>query len=92
MPTGRQAYDVQPGGAVTVSSAPGKNGLSGPVAVNGSNYNSVMPPMSQLNDDEVANILTYALFPLIGGIAFAAWDAVAAGDAKGRGEGSRDGE
>ena len=35
------------------------NGLSGPVKVNGSEYNSVMPPMSQLTDDEVANILTY---------------------------------
>jgi nitrite reductase (NO-forming) len=37
------------------------NGLSGPVTVQGQQYNSVMPPMSQLNDDEVANILTYAL-------------------------------
>ena len=37
------------------------NGLSGPVKVNGATYNSVMPPMSQLNDDEVANILTYTL-------------------------------
>jgi nitrite reductase (NO-forming) len=37
------------------------NGLSGPVTVNGKSYNSVMPPMSQLNDDEVANLLTYAL-------------------------------
>ena len=35
------------------------NGLTGPVTVNGVNYDSVMPPMSQLNDDEVANILTY---------------------------------
>ena len=35
------------------------NGLSGPATVNGQNFNSVMPPMSQLNDDEVANILTY---------------------------------
>lgn len=35
------------------------NGLNGPVKVNGATYNSVMPPMSQLNDDEVANILTY---------------------------------
>ena len=35
------------------------NGLTGPVTVNGATYNSVMPPMSQLNDDEVANILTY---------------------------------
>jgi nitrite reductase (NO-forming) len=37
------------------------NGLSGPVTVNGSSFNSVMPPMSQLNDDEVAHILTYVL-------------------------------
>jgi nitrite reductase (NO-forming) len=34
-------------------------GLTGPIKVNGSDYNSVMPPMSQLTDDEVANILTY---------------------------------
>ena len=37
------------------------HGLSGKVTVNGSDYNSVMPPMTQLNDDEVANILTYVL-------------------------------
>jgi nitrite reductase (NO-forming) len=37
------------------------NGLSGPVTVNGAVYDSVMPPMSQLNDDEVANILTYVM-------------------------------
>ncbi len=36
-------------------------GLSGKVTVNGKEYNSVMPPMAQLNDDEVANIVTYAL-------------------------------
>jgi len=35
------------------------NGLSGAVTVNGKTFNSVMPPMSQLNDDELANILTY---------------------------------
>ncbi len=35
------------------------NGLTGPVTVNGQDYNSVMPPMSQLTDDEIANILTY---------------------------------
>ena len=34
-------------------------GLSGKVTVNGKEYNSVMPPMNQLNDDEIANILTY---------------------------------
>jgi nitrite reductase (NO-forming) len=37
------------------------NGLTGPVTVNGATYNSVMPPMSQLNDDEIANILTYVV-------------------------------
>ena len=36
-------------------------GLTGKVTVNGQEYNSVMPPMTQLNDDEVANILTYVL-------------------------------
>ena len=36
-------------------------GLSGKVTVNGADYNSVMPPMNQLNDDEVANILTYVI-------------------------------
>ena len=30
-----------------------------PVKVNGKDYDSVMPPINQLNDDEVANILTY---------------------------------
>ncbi|HEY8049835.1 MAG TPA: copper-containing nitrite reductase [Ramlibacter sp.] len=36
-------------------------GFSGKVTVNGSEYNSVMPPMTQLNDDEIANILSYVL-------------------------------
>ena len=35
------------------------NGLSGEVTVNGKTFNSVMPPMSNLNDDEIANILTF---------------------------------
>jgi nitrite reductase (NO-forming) len=37
------------------------NGRSGAIHVNGKDYNSVMPPMSQLTDDEVAHILTYVL-------------------------------
>ena len=37
------------------------HGLSGPVTVNGEQYISVMPPMNQLTDDEVANIGTYVL-------------------------------
>ena len=44
-------------------------GLNGKVMVNGKEYDSVMPPMNQLNDDEVANILTYVLnaFDNLGG-------------------------
>ena len=37
------------------------HGLTGKITVNGTEYNSVMPPMSQLTDDEVANITTYVL-------------------------------
>ncbi len=37
------------------------HGLQGKVTVNGHEYNSVMPPMNQLTDDEVANIATYVL-------------------------------
>jgi nitrite reductase (NO-forming) len=37
------------------------HGLAGKVKVNDKEYDSVMPPMNQLNDDEVANILTYVL-------------------------------
>lgn len=37
------------------------NGLSGPVTVNGKTFNGVMPPMSHLPDDDIANILTYVL-------------------------------
>jgi nitrite reductase (NO-forming)/hydroxylamine reductase len=36
-------------------------GLTGPVVVNGVTFNSVMPPMSQLADAELANALTYAM-------------------------------
>ena len=31
------------------------------MTVNGQDYNSVMPPMSQLTDDAIANIATYVL-------------------------------
>jgi nitrite reductase (NO-forming) len=37
------------------------HGLTGPVTVNGNDYNSVMPPMSQLTDDEIADIGTFVL-------------------------------
>jgi nitrite reductase (NO-forming) len=37
------------------------HGLTGKITVNGKEYDSVMPPMTQLNDDEIANILTFVL-------------------------------
>ena len=37
------------------------HGLVGPVTVNGKDYNSNKPPMTQLTDAEVANISTYVL-------------------------------
>ncbi len=36
-------------------------GMTGPVKINGQDCNSVMPPMNQLTDDEVTNILTYVM-------------------------------
>ena len=34
------------------------NGLQGEIVVNGAKYNSIMPTLG-LNDDKVANVLTY---------------------------------
>ncbi len=34
-------------------------GLSGPIAVNGETYNGVMPPQVTLNDEQIANVLTF---------------------------------
>ena len=36
-------------------------GLSGPVTVNGKTYNNVMPPLPQLDDAAIADVLTYVL-------------------------------
>jgi nitrite reductase (NO-forming) len=37
------------------------NGRTGPITVNGQNFNSVMPPHSHLPDDGLANILTFVM-------------------------------
>ncbi len=37
------------------------HGLTGAIVVNGKDYDSVMPPMGQLSDAEVADVLTYAM-------------------------------
>jgi nitrite reductase (NO-forming) / hydroxylamine reductase len=36
-------------------------GLSGPIVVNGQQYNAVMPPMAYLSDVDIANVLTFVL-------------------------------
>jgi len=36
-------------------------GLSGPITVNGNQYNNVMPPQTQLDDNQVADVMTYVL-------------------------------
>ena len=35
------------------------HGRTGPITVNGKKFDSVMPPMTQLSDAEIANVLTY---------------------------------
>jgi len=37
------------------------NGLSGPITVNGKDFNSVMPNLSYLKDEEVSEIVTYVM-------------------------------
>ena len=37
------------------------NGLSGPITVNGTDYNAVMPSLSYLDDSAVADIVTYVV-------------------------------
>ena len=37
------------------------HGLTGPVTVNGKEFNSVMPPMTQLSDAEIADVLSYVM-------------------------------
>jgi mono/diheme cytochrome c family protein len=37
------------------------NGLSGPIVVNGKEYNSVMPNLSYLNDSDVADVVTFVM-------------------------------
>jgi nitrite reductase (NO-forming) / hydroxylamine reductase len=37
------------------------NGLSGPIVVNGQQYNAVMPPMGYLSNEDIANVLTFVL-------------------------------
>ncbi len=37
------------------------NGLSGPITVNGQDYNAVMPNLSYISDSDVADIVTYVI-------------------------------
>lgn len=37
------------------------NGLSGPITVNGKNYNSIMPNLRYLSDSDVADVVTFVM-------------------------------
>ena len=37
------------------------NGLSGPITVNGQDYNAVMPPLAYLDDTQVADVVTFVM-------------------------------
>lgn len=37
------------------------NGLSGPITVNGEDYNAIMPPMAYINDEDVADIVNFVM-------------------------------
>jgi nitrite reductase (NO-forming)/hydroxylamine reductase len=50
---------LEQGGMVAVGAV--LHGLSGPITVNGVDYNSVMPPLSYLNDSEVADVVTFVI-------------------------------
>ena len=58
------------------------HGLSGPITVNGVEYNAAMPPMPYLSDEEVADVLTHVLEEWNGGgsVSVAQVAAVRAGD------------
>ena len=47
------------GGMLAVNAA--LNGRSGPITVNGKEFNGVMPPLSYLSDEDVANAVTFVL-------------------------------
>ena len=47
------------GPAVAVSAV--LNGLSGPITVNGNDYNAVMPNLSYLSDSDVADVVTFVM-------------------------------
>ncbi len=50
---------AQNGGMVAVNAV--LNGRSGPITVNGKEYNAVMPPLAYLSDEDVANVVTFVL-------------------------------
>jgi len=52
-------YVAQVGGAGVIGAV--INGLSGPITVNGVEYNAVMPALGYLSDSEVADVVTFVL-------------------------------
>jgi nitrite reductase (NO-forming) len=55
--SGSSVLKADPKRAITIA----LNGLTGPIEVNGQTFNGVMPSMSHLGDEQLANVITYVL-------------------------------
>jgi nitrite reductase (NO-forming)/hydroxylamine reductase len=58
-PLAESSYLAEGGAAGAVAAV--LNGLSGPITVNGKDYNAVMPNLSYLSDSEVADVVTFVM-------------------------------
>jgi len=58
-PLAQSSYLVEKGAGAAVDAV--LNGLSGPITVNGKDYNAVMPALAYLSDSDVADVVTYVM-------------------------------
>jgi nitrite reductase (NO-forming)/hydroxylamine reductase len=58
-PLAQSSYLAEGGAAVAVKAV--LNGLSGPISVNGKEYNAVMPTLSYLSDSDVADVVNFVM-------------------------------
>ncbi|MDT8319488.1 MAG: cytochrome D1 domain-containing protein [Xanthomonadales bacterium] len=58
-PLAESSYLAEGGAKVAIEAV--LHGLSGPITVNGKEYNSVMPNLAYLSDSEVADVVTYVM-------------------------------
>ena len=58
-PLAESSYLAEGGSGAAINAV--LNGLSGPITVNGTDYNAVMPNLSYLSDSDAADIVTYVM-------------------------------